>query len=139
MTREDRSGHERNPRRCRVGIGYHRGRSLGHSGAFVTCGLIIAKNFASHDTVNHGAEEYSRMDEATGRKATTNAVEGFFGNTKRSLDGTHHHVTGKYLPLYMAEMDHKYNMRGVSDGARTQSGIKGMEFKRLMLRRPLAA
>jgi hypothetical protein len=99
----------------------------------------IGKGFASHDTVNHSAEEYSRMDKKTGRKATTNTVEGFFGNTKRSLDGTHHHVTGKYLPFYMAEMDHKYNTRGVSDGSRTETGIKGMEFKRLMLRSPKGA
>jgi transposase-like protein len=96
------------------------------------------KAFASHDTVNHRAEEYSRRDTRTGRHATTNTAEGFFGNTKRSLDGTHHHVSGKYLPLYLAELDHKYNMRKVSDGARTASGIKGMEGKRLMLRRPKA-
>jgi len=99
----------------------------------------LGKGFASHDTVNHSAEEYSRMDHTTGRKATTNTVEGFFGNTKRSLDGTHHHVSRKYLPFYMAEMDHKYNSRAESDGVRTESGIKGIEFKRLMLRRPKGA
>lgn len=69
--------------------------------------------------------------------ATTNTVEGFFGNTKRSLDGTHHHVSKKYLPLYLAEIDHKYNTRKSSDGARTDAGIKLMEGKRLMLRPPV--
>jgi transposase-like protein len=94
------------------------------------------KAFASHDTVNHSIEEYSRHDAETGRHATTNTAEGFFGNTKRSLDGTHHHVSAKYLPLYLAEIDHKYNTRKVTDGARTASGIKLVEGKRLMLRQP---
>jgi transposase-like protein len=97
------------------------------------------KAFASHDTVNHSIEEYSRHDKATGRRASTNTAEGFFGNTKRSLDGTHHHVSGKHLPLYLAELDYKYNTRKVSDGARTAAGIKLMEGKRLMLRRPVGA
>lgn len=94
------------------------------------------QEFASHDTVNHSEEEYSRHDHATGRHATTNTAEGFFGNTKRSIDGTHHHVSGKHLPLYLAELDHKYNTRKISDGARTVMGIKRMEGKRLMLRQP---
>jgi transposase-like protein len=42
------------------------------------------KGFASHDTVNHSLEEYVRHE--AGRLATTNTVEGFFGNAKL-LDG----------------------------------------------------
>lgn len=96
------------------------------------------KKFAAHDTVNHGIEEYARRDKKTGRLATTNTVEGFFGNAKRSLDGTHHNVSRKYLPLYLAEIDHKYNTRGESDGARTDAGIKGIDGKCLMLKTPLS-
>lgn len=92
------------------------------------------KEFASHDTVNHSVEEYSRQDKS-GRLATTNTAEGFFGNSKRSLDGTHHHVSGEHLPLYLAELDHKYNTRKLSDGARTIIGIRGIAGKRLMLRK----
>ena len=92
------------------------------------------QDLASHDTVNHSKEEYSRYDSATGRHATTNTAEGFFGNTKRSLDGTHHHVTARRLPLYPAELDYKYNTRKVTDGARTVGAIKLVEGKRLMLR-----
>lgn len=93
------------------------------------------KTFASHDTVNHGDEEYVRRD-VSGRLATTNTAEGFFGNSKRSLDGTHHHVSGKHLPLYLAELDYKYNTREETDGARTTIGIAKIVGKRLMLRRP---
>ena len=97
----------------------------------------VGKEFASHDTVNHSREEYARDDKKTGRKATTNAVEGFFGNSKRSIDGTHHHVSRKHTGLYFAEIDHKYNTRRMSDGARTVEGIKKIEGKRLMLHRPV--
>jgi transposase-like protein len=93
------------------------------------------KKFASHDTVNHSEEEYARRDKS-GRLASTNTAEGFFGNSKRSLDGTHHHVSGKHLPLYLAELDYKYNTREVTDGARTVGGIQKIVCKRLMLRRP---
>ena len=93
------------------------------------------KKFASHDTVNHGEEEYARRDKS-GRLASTNTAEGFFGNSKRSLDGTHHQVSAKHLSLYLAELDYKYNTREETDGARTAHGIPKIVGKRLMLRRP---
>lgn len=96
----------------------------------------VGAEFASHDVVNHSIEEYSRDDKETGRKATTNTAEGFFGNSKRSIDGTHHHISKKHAHLYFSELDYKYNTRKETDGARTVRGIKKMEGKRLMLRRP---
>lgn len=99
----------------------------------------IGKNFASHDVVNHSKEEYARHDLETGRLATTNTVEGFFGNSKRAIDGTHHHISRKHTGLYFAELDYKHNTRKETDGARTVQGIQGMSGKRLMLRRPKAA
>lgn len=96
------------------------------------------KEFASHDVVNHSIKEYVRNDKKTGRKATTNTAEGFFGNSKRSIDGTHHHIGKKHAHLYFSELDYKYNTRKVTDGARTDTGIKKIEGKRLTLRRPKA-
>ncbi len=92
------------------------------------------KKFASHDTVNHSEEEYARRDLETGRIATTNTAEGYFGNSKRSIDGTHHHVGRKHLSLYMAELDYKYNIRKSTDGQRTIAGLGKVEGKRLTLR-----
>jgi transposase-like protein len=43
--------------------------------------------FSKHETVDHSAWEYVRDG------FTTNAVEGFFSQLKRSIDGTHHHVS----------------------------------------------
>lgn len=94
----------------------------------------VGKLFATHKTVNHGEEEYGRYED--GMLVTTNTVEGFFGNTKRSLDGTHHQVSRKHLPLYLAEVDYKYNTRKLTDGARTTLAVPKIVGKRLMLRRP---
>lgn len=90
------------------------------------------KAYASHKRVNHSAEEYAYYDRRTKRTVTTNTVEGFFGNSKRSLDGTHHQISRQHLHLYMAELDFKYNTRKSSDGERTAVGIRRIEGKRLM-------
>lgn len=92
------------------------------------------RRYASHSTVNHSAEEYAYFDYRSGRTVTTNTVEGFFGNSKRSLDGTHHAVSRQHLHLYAAELDFKYNTRKVTDGERTTKGIQGVVGKRLMYR-----
>ena len=92
------------------------------------------KEFASHATVNHSAEEYGYYDYRSGRNVTTNTVEGYFGNSKRSLDGTHHQISRQHLHLYTAELDFKYNTRKETDGQRTSNGIRRIEGKRLMYR-----
>ena len=94
----------------------------------------IGKEVSSHDVVNHSREEYGYTDIMSGRLATTNAVEGFFGHSKRSLDGTHPHISRQHTGLYFAELDYKYNTRKRTDRARTVSGIEGVVGKRRMLR-----
>lgn len=89
------------------------------------------KSMASHDTVNHKNKEYSRYDEMTGRKVTTNSIEGYFGNTKRSISGTHHSISPQHTDLYLAEFDYKHNTRKMSDGERTSEGIPKIEGKRM--------
>jgi transposase-like protein len=93
----------------------------------------IGREFAGHDTVDHHIEDYAHIDES-GRLVTTNTAEGFFGNSKRSLDGTHHHISRKHTDLYFAELDYKYNTRKFTDGERTEEAISKIEGKRLMLR-----
>jgi transposase-like protein len=89
------------------------------------------KKFASHDTVKHADEEYAYWDPVTGRKVTTNAVEGFFGNSKRSISGTHHNISPWHTDLYFSELDYKYNTRDMTDGERTKNAIPLIEGKRL--------
>jgi transposase-like protein len=73
---------------------------------------LIAKDFASHQAVNHDAHEYVRGD------VTTNHAETFFSQLKRSLDGTHHHVSREHLHRYLAEFDFRYTTCKLTDTER---------------------
>jgi transposase-like protein len=59
----------------------------------------------SHTTVNHSKLEYVRGI------AHTNTIEGFWSQLKRSVDGTYHAVSPKYLQSYVDEFVFRYNYR----------------------------
>lgn len=59
-----------------------------------------------HGVVNHSAGVY-----VTGEDIHTNTVEGFWSQLKRSIDGTYHHVEGKYLQGYVDEYAFRYSHR----------------------------
>lgn len=61
--------------------------------------------YIDHDSVNHSAREYVRG------MTHTNTIEGFWSLVKRAWYGTHHNYSKKYLPLYIAESQFKYNYR----------------------------
>jgi transposase-like protein len=89
--------------------------------------------FASHETVNHGADEYVRGE------IHTNTVEGYFSIFKRGMRGVYQHCSEQHLHRYLAEFDFRYSNRiklGVNDTERTVRAIKGAEGKRLTYRRP---
>ncbi len=58
-----------------------------------------------HEAINHSKHEYGRDS------VTTNTIEGFWSQMKRSLDGTYHAVSPKYLQLYVNEFEYRYNHR----------------------------
>jgi len=62
----------------------------------------------THEFVNHSKYEYVRVG------VHTNTIEGFWGQLKRSLDGTYHCVSPKYLQLYVNEFVYRYNYRHVA-------------------------
>lgn len=59
----------------------------------------------SHTTVNHSKLEYVRGS------SHTNTIEGFWSQLKRSMDGTYHAVSPKYLQNYLNEFTFRYNYR----------------------------
>jgi transposase-like protein len=85
----------------------------------------IGKEFNSHHTVNHSADEYKRNG------ATTNAVEGYFSQLKRSLDGTHHHVSEEHLPRYLAQFDFMYSLCRLTDSERMEELLSRVAGRRL--------
>ncbi len=58
-----------------------------------------------HDSINHSIGEYGRG------VVHTNTIEGFWGQLKRSIDGTYHCVSPKYLQSYVNEFVYRYNHR----------------------------
>ncbi len=62
---------------------------------------------------------------------STNQAEGYFSQLKRSIDGTHHHVSRKHLDRYLAEFDYRYSTRKVSDTQRTRMLMGQVGGKRL--------
>ena len=87
---------------------------------------------ADHLTTNHRADEYVRY--ANGVMTTTNHAEGYFSQLKRSLDGTHHHVSAEHLPRYLAEFDYRYSTRKMTDTERTHDLFAKVDGKRLTYR-----
>jgi transposase-like protein len=62
-----------------------------------------------HQTIDHAAGEY-----VVGA-VHTQTIEGFWSLIKRGMIGTYHRVSKKYLPLYVAEFQFRYNNRENAD------------------------
>lgn len=59
----------------------------------------------NHFTINHGNEKW--VDGIL----HVNTIEGFWSQLKRSINGTYHCVSPKYLQLYVDEFVYRYNHR----------------------------
>jgi transposase-like protein len=91
----------------------------------------IGMRFASHESVDHSADEWVRGI------AHTNTVEGFFSIFKRGMVGIYQHCSERHLHRYLAEFDFRYSNRiklGVDDVERSRRAIKGVVGKRLTYR-----
>ncbi len=86
----------------------------------------VGKEFEDHQWVDHEHHEYVRKD-----GVTTNQAEGYFSQLKRSIDGTHHHVSTMHLGRYLAEFDYRYSTRKLSDSARLERMIDQSAGRRL--------
>ena len=62
-----------------------------------------------HQQVDHKAKQY-----VVGA-VHTNTIEGFWSLFKRGVVGTYHQMSAKYMPLYVAEFQFRYNNRSNTD------------------------
>jgi hypothetical protein len=62
----------------------------------------------------HGIVDHSKGQHVIGA-IHTNTIEGFWSIFKRGIVGSFHKVSRKYLPLYVAEFQFRYNNRMNAD------------------------
>lgn len=91
--------------------------------------IRIGEMLDEHHTVNHNIGEYVRHN-----KISTNQAENFFSQLKRSLDGTHHHVSREHLARYLAEFDFRYSTRTITDAERFRMLVGQTGGRRLTYR-----
>lgn len=92
----------------------------------------IGKEYASHGTVNHSANEYVRL----GSFMHINTAENFFSILKRGVIGTYHHWSAQHIHRYLAEFDFRYSTKKITDGERTEIALRNARGKRLYYRQP---
>lgn len=92
----------------------------------------LGGEFIAHKTVDHSQDEYVRYEGS--EVITSNAAENYFSQLKRSLDGTHHHVSREHLHRYLAEFDYRYTTRKMRDSERmadlmTRTGGRRLTYR----------
>ncbi len=65
----------------------------------------LSKRGYDHHTVNHSKDEWVRGD------VHTNGIENLWAQLKRSIKGTHIHVSKKHLDKYLVEFECRFNIR----------------------------
>jgi transposase-like protein len=63
-------------------------------------------NGYTHKRINHSAKQYVGKG-----GVTVNSIEGYWAQLKRSINGTHIHVSAKHLPKYLGEFEFRHNWR----------------------------
>ncbi len=65
----------------------------------------LAKHGFRHGTVDHSVDQWVNGIHHT------NSIEGFWSQIKRSIRGTHIHVSRKHLSKYLGEFEFRWNLR----------------------------
>jgi transposase-like protein len=89
----------------------------------------VAPHVREHEAVDHDAGIWKRHG-----GASTNLAEGFFSQLKRSLDGTHHHISVEHLPRYLSQFDFLYSHCRDTDSARMRRLLGQVAGRRLSYR-----
>ncbi|HTC01131.1 MAG TPA: IS1595 family transposase [Ferruginibacter sp.] len=65
----------------------------------------LNKEYNQHEVISHSEKEYARGE------YHTNTIEGVWSQLKRTIKGTHIHVSKKHLQKYVDEITFRYNHR----------------------------
>ncbi|HEX3824992.1 MAG TPA: IS1595 family transposase [Mycobacteriales bacterium] len=87
---------------------------------------MFAGEMKGHERVTHSADEYVNKD-----GFTTNQAEAYFGQLKRSIDGTHHHVSVEHLARYLANHDFLRSTHEMDDSDRMRLLVARTTGRRL--------
>jgi len=68
----------------------------------------------SHFGYEHGVVRHTKKEYVSG-KHHVNSLEGLWAILKRSIRGTHVHVSAKHLAKYLGEFEFRYNMREIPE------------------------
>ena len=93
----------------------------GHSGY-----IEVGKEARSHERADQSSGQY-----VTKNGGGTNQAESYFAQLKRSIDGTHHHVSTVHLPRYLSEFDFRHNTHKLPDSLRMSVFYQGLNGKRI--------
>ena len=77
-----------------------------HTDELMSYGGLSTLNGYWHKQVNHSKGQY-----VSDKGVTVNGIEGFWAQLKRSINGTHIHVSAKHLPKYLGEFESRHNRR----------------------------
>jgi transposase-like protein len=81
--------------------------------------LLCTDGLQSYVDLYKISPEHEAIDHERGKYVVgaihTNTIEGFWSILKRGIMGTFHKVSAKYLPLYIAEFQFRYNNRENDD------------------------
>ena len=88
----------------------------------------IGKDFAGHETVNHGAKEFARNG------VHNNTAESFNATLERAKIGVFHYISKEHLHRYLAEAEFRWNQRAPMEITRRGKPVVEMQPVSLMTR-----
>ena len=93
--------------------------------------VSIGRNYASHETVNHGQKEFTRGD------VHNNTAESFAAIIERAKQGVFHYLSPKHLNRYLHEFGFRWNHRvpelKVNRQGKKKIIMKPMSVSKMML------
>ena len=92
---------------------------------------LVTCQYPQHVTIDH-----TRGDYVVGA-VHTNTIESFWSIFKRGVIGTFHNVSKKYLPLYVAEFEGRYNISKTFSAFFACAALVKLKLPVMTFRRPI--